>query len=304
MKNLGELMKQAQAMQAKLQEAQARLAATEVEGSSGGGMVTVRLKGGGDLAGLDIDESLMAPGEGEILSDLIVAAHADARRKLEARQAELMREAAGPFAGLPGMPGVRMTRPAGFPDGRLRRPRDRAADRAAGQAAGPRPAAPARRAALTLLKRKEQLLEPLAEAMAAAAQAECRSAQVCGSARHPRPLRHLRRRRPATTALICVVEEVGALWAMERASAFRGRYHVLGGLLSALDGVSPRPCASPAWTARTHEPAVKEVILALPATVDGQTTAHCLADRLAGTACRHLVLRPRRPRRGRTRLAR
>ncbi|MGH6955440.1 MAG: YbaB/EbfC family nucleoid-associated protein [Caulobacteraceae bacterium] len=104
MKDLGELMKQAQAMQEKLQAAQARLAETEVEGTSGGGMVSVTLKGAGDLARLAIDDSLMAPGETEILSDLIVAAHADARRKLEARQAELMREAAGPLAGLPGMP--------------------------------------------------------------------------------------------------------------------------------------------------------------------------------------------------------
>jgi hypothetical protein len=104
MKDLGELMKQAQAMQEKLQAAQARLAETEAQGTSGGGMVTVTLKGAGELTKLAIDESLMAPGEGEILADLIIAAHADARRKLEARQAELMREAAGPLAGLPGMP--------------------------------------------------------------------------------------------------------------------------------------------------------------------------------------------------------
>ncbi|HEY2708187.1 MAG TPA: YbaB/EbfC family nucleoid-associated protein [Caulobacteraceae bacterium] len=104
MKNLGELMKQAQAMQEKLQAAQARLAETEVEGSSGGGMVSVVLKGAGDLARVVIEPSLMAPGEGEILADLIVAAHADARRKLEAKQQELMRDVAGPLAGLPGMP--------------------------------------------------------------------------------------------------------------------------------------------------------------------------------------------------------
>jgi len=103
-KNLGELMKQAQAMQEKLQAAQARLAETEVEGTSGGGMVSVTLKGAGELVRLVIEPSLLAPGEGEILADLIVAAHADARRKLETRQAELMREAAGPLAGMPGMP--------------------------------------------------------------------------------------------------------------------------------------------------------------------------------------------------------
>ena len=106
MKNLGELMKQAQAMQEKLQAAQARLAETEVEGTSGGGMVSVTLKGAGELVRLVIEPSLLAPGEGEILADLIIAAHADARRKLEARQSELMRDVAGPFAGLPGMPNL------------------------------------------------------------------------------------------------------------------------------------------------------------------------------------------------------
>ncbi|HTX51619.1 MAG TPA: YbaB/EbfC family nucleoid-associated protein [Caulobacteraceae bacterium] len=104
MKNLGDLMKQAQAMQEKLAEAQARLAEIEVEGTSGGGMVSVTLRGAGDLARVLIDESLMAPGEGEIVADLIVAAHNDARRKLESRREELMRDVAGPLAGMPGMP--------------------------------------------------------------------------------------------------------------------------------------------------------------------------------------------------------
>jgi hypothetical protein len=104
MKDLGELMKQAQAMQEKLQEAQARLAETEVEGTSGGGMVRLTLKGAGDLARVVIDETLMAPGDGEILADLILAAHADGRRKLEVKQSELMRDIAGPLAGMPGMP--------------------------------------------------------------------------------------------------------------------------------------------------------------------------------------------------------
>ncbi|HEY3798546.1 MAG TPA: YbaB/EbfC family nucleoid-associated protein [Caulobacteraceae bacterium] len=104
MKDLGELMKQAQAMQEKLQVAQARLAETEVEGSSGGGMVTITLKGAGEMQRVVIDPSLMTPGDGEIVADLILAAHADARRKLEVKQAELMREVAGPLAGMPGMP--------------------------------------------------------------------------------------------------------------------------------------------------------------------------------------------------------
>ena len=104
--DLNALMKQAQQMQQKLAEAQAKLAELEVEGTSGGGMVKVTLKGSGELARVDLDESLMQPGEGEVVADLVVAAHADAKRKLDAAQADMMREAAGPLAamGLPGMP--------------------------------------------------------------------------------------------------------------------------------------------------------------------------------------------------------
>ena len=106
MKDLGSLMKQAQAMQQKLQDAQARLAATVVEGSSGGGMVKVSLSGSGEMKSAVIDESLLAPGEGEVLADLIVAAHADAKRKLDQTQAEMMQEVAGPLAGM-GLPGMK-----------------------------------------------------------------------------------------------------------------------------------------------------------------------------------------------------
>jgi recombination protein RecR len=142
---------------------------------------------------------------------------------------------------------------------------------------GPRSA---RRAALALLKRREQLLTPLAQAMAEAAE-RVRICSTCGS---------LDTRDPCAIcadasrdgAMICVVEEVGALWAMERAGAFRGRYQVLGGLLSALDGVGPEALRIAPLVGRAGDPAVREVILALPATVDGQTTAHYLADRLAG----------------------
>lgn len=106
MKDLGSIMKQAQAMQQRMAEAQERIGALEVEGTSGGGMVKLVLKGSGELARVDLDESLMAPGEGEVVADLIVAAHAAAKRKLDEQQAEVMREAAGPLAGLniPGMP--------------------------------------------------------------------------------------------------------------------------------------------------------------------------------------------------------
>ena len=110
MKDLSQLMQQAQAMQQKLQEAQGRLAETTVDGAAGGGMVAVTLAGTGEMRSVRIDPSLMTPGEGEILEDLIVAAHADAKRKLDETQQRLMSEAAGPLAGMaggmPGFPGL------------------------------------------------------------------------------------------------------------------------------------------------------------------------------------------------------
>jgi recombination protein RecR len=139
----------------------------------------------------------------------------------------------------------------------------------------------ARRAALALLKRREQLLAPLADALAEAA-ARVKTCQICGSLDTQDPCA-ICADPHRDAALICVVEEVGALWAMERAGAFRGRYHVLGGLLSALDGVGPDALRVGPLVSRAGEAAVREVILALPATVDGQTTAHYLADRLAAT---------------------
>ena len=142
---------------------------------------------------------------------------------------------------------------------------------------GPRSA---RRAALALLKRRDQLLSPLADALSEAA-ARVKVCSVCGSLDTQDPCA-ICSDGHRDESLICVVEEVGALWAMERASAFRGRYHVLGGLLSALDGVGPDALKVGGLVARASEPGVREVILALPATVDGQTTAHYLADRLAG----------------------
>jgi nucleoid-associated protein EbfC len=106
MKDLGDLMKQAQAMQEKLTEAQARLAATTADGAAGGGMVTLTLRGSGELIRVAIDESLLKAGEGEIVSDLVIAAHADAKKKLDAAQAEAMRTIAGPLSGLPGFPSI------------------------------------------------------------------------------------------------------------------------------------------------------------------------------------------------------
>lgn len=143
---------------------------------------------------------------------------------------------------------------------------------------GPRSA---RRAALALLKRKDQLLDPLALAMADAS-SKVKVCTTCGSldTRDPCAVCSDQNR---DGGLICVVEEVGALWALERAGAFNGRYHVLGGLLSALDGVGPEALRVNSLVSRAMEEGVTEVILALPATVDGQTTAHYLAERL--TAC-------------------
>ena len=106
MKDLNALMQQAQAMQQKLQDAQAKMAESAAEGSSGGGLVTIALRGPGEVTSVTIDDSLLVPGEGEILADLIVAAHADAKRRLDEVNGALMREAAGPMAGMniPGMP--------------------------------------------------------------------------------------------------------------------------------------------------------------------------------------------------------
>ncbi|RZJ44482.1 MAG: YbaB/EbfC family nucleoid-associated protein [Brevundimonas sp.] len=106
MKDLNALMQQAQQMQQRLQDAQAKMAETSASGTSGGGLVTLSLKGPGEITGIVIDDSLMVAGESEILADLIVAAHADAKRKLDEVNSALMREAAGPMAGMniPGMP--------------------------------------------------------------------------------------------------------------------------------------------------------------------------------------------------------
>lgn len=137
-------------------------------------------------------------------------------------------------------------------------------------------------AVLHLLNNREQLLEPLGEALRAAA-AAVGSCEICGNldTRSPCGLCADPRR---DRARICVVEEVADLWAVERAGIFTGLYHVLGGALSALDGVGPERLAIAGLVARAGAAEVREVILATNATVDGQTTAHYLADRLAASA--------------------
>lgn len=142
---------------------------------------------------------------------------------------------------------------------------------------GPRSA---RRAALQLFQKREAVMIPLAEALSEAAAkisacTRCHNLDVtdpCAICRDPR----------RDDSVICVVETVGDLWALERAGAFRGRYHVLGGVLSALDGVGPEELNVGGLIERARAEDAKEIILALNATVDGQTTAHFLADKLAG----------------------
>ena len=107
MKDLGSIMKQAQGLQAKMADAQAKIAQTVNEGQAGGGLVKLRLTGEGVLLSVVIDDSLMVPGDAETVQDLIVAAHADAKRQLEAQQQSLMREAAGPLAGM-NLPGLKL----------------------------------------------------------------------------------------------------------------------------------------------------------------------------------------------------
>jgi recombination protein RecR len=146
---------------------------------------------------------------------------------------------------------------------------------------GPRSA---RRAALALIKKREQLMAPLTAALKTAME----RIAVCGTCGNidtsdPCTLCTDQRR---DASVIVVVEDVADLWALERAQAVNARYHVLGGTLSPLDGVGPGELTIDALVTRAHAPEVKEVILALNATVDGQTTAHYITDLLGGANVR------------------
>lgn len=141
---------------------------------------------------------------------------------------------------------------------------------------GPRSA---RRAALHMIQKRETVMEPLAEALSATA-AAVRICTTCGNIDTSDPCAICVDPR-RDHSVICVVEGVGDLWALERANAFRGRYHVLGGVLSALDGVTPDDLNLESLMVRAMAADVSEIILATNATVDGQTTAHYLTDRLA-----------------------
>ena len=140
---------------------------------------------------------------------------------------------------------------------------------------GPRSA---RRAVLHLIKKRSVLLSPLAEAMRAVGDTarECLNCGNIGTA----DICEICAAEKRATGEICVVEDVADLWAMERAGVFGGRYHVLGGTLSALDAVGPEDLRIPRLLDRIASEHVREVILALNATVDGQTTAHYIADQV------------------------
>lgn len=142
---------------------------------------------------------------------------------------------------------------------------------------GPRSA---RRAALTLVKKRTLLLEPLANAMRAVADT-VRTCSVCGNVDTTDPCAICADATRDPSVLV-VVEDVADLWALERASALSARYHVLGGTLSALDGIGPDQLSIPQLLRRAADPAVKEVILAVGATVEGQATAHYLTEQLKG----------------------
>jgi recombination protein RecR len=143
---------------------------------------------------------------------------------------------------------------------------------------GPRSA---RRAALDLLKRRDTVLRPLAAALTQAAETivTCR---ICGNLDSIDPC-SICADAKREAGSICVVEDVADLWAIERSGAFKGRYHVLGGVLSALDGIGPDDLSIARLVERAASADIREVILATNATVEGQTTAHYVTDRLAGT---------------------
>ncbi len=141
---------------------------------------------------------------------------------------------------------------------------------------GPRSA---RRASLHLIKHRDSLMTPLARALEAAADSIV-PCGICGNLDTADPCAVCADPR-RDNSVICVVEEVADLWALERTASFKGRYHVLGGVLSPLDGVGPEDLNIDGLVGRAGAEDVKEIILATGATVDGQTTAHYVTDRLA-----------------------
>ena len=144
---------------------------------------------------------------------------------------------------------------------------------------GPRSA---RRAVLHLIRKRALLLTPLADTMLVVAETarECLNCGNVGTS----DICNICESEKRATGELCVVEDVADLWAMERAGVFKGRYHVLGGTLSALDSIGPQDLRIPKLVDRVASENISEVILALNATIDGQTTAHYIADQLDGQA--------------------
>lgn len=149
---------------------------------------------------------------------------------------------------------------------------------------GPRSA---RRAVLHLIKKRNQQLLPLADALQRVG-TTARACLNCGNI-GTADICSICASEKRATGQICVVEDVADLWAMERAQVFTGRYHVLGGTLSALDAVGPEDLRIPKLIDRVTTEAVTEVILALPATIDGQTTAHYISDHLPSVSVTSLA---------------
>jgi recombination protein RecR len=143
---------------------------------------------------------------------------------------------------------------------------------------GPRSA---RRAALALLKKREALMRPLAAAIEDAAD-KVRACAQCGNLDTQDPC-SVCRDHARDAGLVCVVEDVADLWALERAGIFKGRYHVLGGVLSALAGVGPEDLNVASLVEKARSGGLREIVLATSATVDGQTTAHYVMERLKGS---------------------
>ena len=136
----------------------------------------------------------------------------------------------------------------------------------------------ARRIALNMLNNREQTMLPLARLLERAAQ-EIKTCTICANLDMIDPCsicQDIKR----TKTQICVVAQVSDLWAIERTGAYKGQYHVLGGLLSALDGIGPDQLNAANLFVRTTNPEITEIILALSATVDGQSTAHYISDHI------------------------
>jgi recombination protein RecR len=139
----------------------------------------------------------------------------------------------------------------------------------------------ARRIALHLLSKRSTIMIPLAEMLKRAAE-DIKNCDICGNLDVHNPC-HICQSTKRDTKTICVVAQVSDLWAIERTKSYNGTYHVLGGLLSALDGIGPQDLSIEGLIARSQDPAITEIILALSATVDGQSTAHYIADHMDAT---------------------